>query len=157
MVRLKSGSALALAGLLLGAGPTLPVQAKKQPAPAIGDVVAARQAAFMLSAAAIGPMRQRVEAGGDVAPLAFGAKGLARWAKALPGMFPAGSGAGTRAKPEIWTNRADFDAKAAAYASAAAALAAAAEVNDKAGFAARLKDVQQSCSACHDLYRAEAK
>jgi cytochrome c556 len=117
--------------------------------------VAARQSAFMLSAATYGSMKPVIANGGEVKPLAFAARGLSRWAHALPGMFPEGSAAGTRAKAEIWQNRADFEAKAAAYAAAADALAAAAQAGDKAAFATQYEAVGRSCGACHDAYRAE--
>ena len=122
------------------------------------QIVAARQAAFNLTAATFGGMRATVESGGDVKPLAFGARGLSRWAEALPGSFPDGSGLpASRARAEIWQNRADFEARAGAFQSATAALAQAAQAGDAAGFKAAYQTVGQACSACHDSYRAEAK
>jgi cytochrome c556 len=129
------------------------------PAPAPGltqqQIVAARQSAFHLSGATLGGLKPVVDAGGDVKPLTFAARGLARWARTLPAMFPEGTQAGTRAKPEIWQNRADFEAKAAAYAAAADRLVAAAGAGDKAAFATHYAAVRESCNACHDPYRAE--
>lgn len=121
------------------------------------QVVAARQAAFNLSAPTFGGMRAAVESGGDVKPQAFAARGLARWAQALPTMFPEGTQlASSRALPAIWTDRAGFDARAAAFQSATASLAAAAQAGDKAAFAAAYKATGESCGSCHDAYRAEA-
>ncbi len=120
-------------------------------------VVAARGAAFQLSAATFSGMKRVIDAGGDVKPLAFGARGLARWARTIPIMFPAGSDlAASRAKPGIWQERADFESKAADYASAATRLAELADAGDRAGFATQWAAVGKTCSACHDLYRAEA-
>lgn len=120
--------------------------------------IKARQAAFHLSAGAFGPMKAAIDSGADVKPFAFGAKGLARWARTLPSMFPAGTGpdAGvpTKALPSIWSDRAGFEARVAEYAAAADRLAELAEANDKAGFAAQWMTVRQSCSNCHDSYRA---
>jgi len=120
--------------------------------------IKARQASFHLSAGAFGPMKAAIESGADVKPFAFGAKGLARWARAMPSMFPAGTGpeAGvpTKALPAIWSDRAGFEARATEYAAAADRLAELADANDKAGFAAQWMTVRQSCSTCHDSYRA---
>lgn len=121
-------------------------------------VIKARQAAFHLSAGIFGPMKASIDSGADVKPFTFGAKGLARWGRTLPSMFPAGTGAEagvpTKAKPEIWTDRAGFEARAAEYAAAADKLAELADANDKPGFAAQWTVVRQSCSNCHDTYRA---
>lgn len=66
--------------------------------------------------------------------------------------FPAGSDAGkTRAKAEIWTNRADFDRLMGESKKAATALAA---VSDEAAYKAALGALGGSCKACHDMYRA---
>lgn len=121
-------------------------------------VIKARQAAFHLSAGTFGPMKAAIDSGADVNGFAFGAKGLARWARTIPSMFPAGTGAEagipTKAKPEIWSDRAGFEARAAEYAAAADKLAELAQANDKPGFAAQWLVVRQSCSNCHDPYRA---
>lgn len=120
--------------------------------------VKARQAAFHLSAGVFGPMKAAIDSGADVKPFTFGAKGMARWARTIPTMFPAGTGAeagvATKAKPEIWSDRATFEARAAEYAAAADRLAELAEANDKPGFAAQWAVVRQSCSNCHDVFRA---
>jgi cytochrome c556 len=125
--------------------------------PTPAEIVAARQAAFNLLAGTFGGMKGTVESGGEVKGLGFGARGIARWGKAIPSMFPAGTALpSSRAKPEIWTNRADFEAKAAALAEAGARLAEIAGTGDKEAFAAQYKAVGQACAACHDTYRAEA-
>jgi cytochrome c556 len=119
------------------------------------EVVAARKAAFHLTGAAMGNMRSVIEGGGDVSSQAYGARGVARWARALPGMFPDSTRLvpATRARPEIWANRADFAAKASNLAAAAERLAVLAEAKDRAGFAAQHKATAAACAACHDVYR----
>jgi cytochrome c556 len=120
------------------------------------EIVAARQAAFNLTAATFGGMRSAVEGGGDVKPLAFGARGLARWAQALPAMFPEGTELpSSRALASVWQDRAGLEARAAEFAAAAAQLQAAAAAGDKAAFAAAYKATGAACSSCHDRYRAE--
>ena len=122
------------------------------------QIVAARQSAFHLSAGTFGPMKGVVESGGEVKPLAFGARGLARWAKTLPTMFPEGTQlADSRALPAVWTDRPGFNARAAAFADATSRLTAAADANDKAAFAEAWKATGASCGACHDAYRADEK
>lgn len=118
------------------------------------DVIAGRQAAFRMSGALMGSMGAVAKSGGDVKTQAFAARALASWAKALPGMFPAGStAANSAALPAIWSDRATFEARAADYAAAADKLAELAKAGDNAGFAAQLGAVGKTCGACHDGYR----
>jgi cytochrome c556 len=84
---------------------------------------------------------------------------LAKWAKALPRMFPSGTGQGetsatSQALPLIWRDRANFDAAAANYAAATARLAALAAANDTAGFTTQLEEVNQTCGLCHARFKA---
>ncbi|HEY0148616.1 MAG TPA: cytochrome c [Allosphingosinicella sp.] len=131
--------------------------ASRAPSPA--EVVAARQAAFNLTAATFGSMRGAVESGGDVKPLAFGARGLNRWGHAIPSMFPAGTQLpGSRALPTVWTDRAGFEVQAAMFQAATAKLVAAAQSGDSAAFGAAYKEVGGTCGSCHSTYRgSEAK
>ena len=122
-------------------------------------VIQGRQAAMMLSGVAMGSIKASIDAGQPSASQRFSTRALARWAHAVPGMFPAGSGpeAGvtTKAKPEVWSDRAGFEAKAADYAAAADRLAELAAGEDAAAFAAQWAVVRQSCNACHTVYKAD--
>ena len=119
------------------------------------DVISTRQIMFHLSAATFGEMKEAADAGSDVRHLAIGANGLVRWARSIPAMFPRGStGPLSRARPEIWTNRADFEARAAAYQAAAEQLALAAQGGDRAAFLEQWQATRRVCSGCHDAYRA---
>lgn len=71
--------------------------------------------------------------------------------------FPPGSdkGATTDAKAEIWTNRADFDAKMDDFRREAAALATAAQGGDQAAIKAQFAKTGGTCKACHDEYKAD--
>jgi cytochrome c556 len=127
------------------------------PAFAASDAIAARQAGFALSAPVFNGMKAAIDRGQAVKSQAFAAKSLAKWSTTLPRLFPAGSTAPTsRAKSDIWINRADFDARAAGFAAATAALAAAAERDDKDAFTAQWSATQKQCAACHAAFRAEA-
>ena len=142
---------------ILGLGLTATVGAQQAPTPAstgYETAVAGRQAAFLMSAAHMGAMKAGIARGDDPKAHAFAARSVARWAKALPGMFPKGSAAvASDALPTVWSDRAGFEAKAAAYASAADALAAAAGAGDAAAFGAAYARVGGTCQACHDVYR----
>ena len=122
------------------------------------DIIAARQAGFALQGAEATAMKAIVDSGGSVKPLADGAKALAKWGHVIPTMFPDGTQTGhdTKAKPEIWTDRAGFEKAAADYAAAADKLAALAEADDKAGFAAQYKETTAACGGCHRPYRARS-
>ena len=122
------------------------------------DIVEARQAAMMLSGVAMGSIKAAIDAGQPIASQRFPTRALSRWAHAVTGAFPAGSGAEagvrTNAKPEIWSDRAGFEAKAADYAAAADRLAELAAGEDAAAFAAQWAVVRASCQSCHDGYKA---
>lgn len=155
-----SNKLLAAAGLCAVAALSLsqlPARAADA-APEAATLIPARQSALMLSAATFGGMKAAIDSGGDVSGQAFAAKALARWARTLPSMFPAGtgkeSGVATKAKDEIWSDRAGFEQRAAEYAAAADRLAQLAQANDKAGFATQWGVVRQACSNCHDRYRS---
>ena len=75
-------------------------------------------------------------------------------AQRLPGLFRDNSktGGDNRASPKIWTNKSDFDAKAAAFAKAMV------ENHDNAkssldGLKAAIPVVGKTCDDCHKEYR----
>ena len=87
---------------------------------------------------------------------AFAAGGLARWARAAPGLFPAGSGQGelgataTGAKAEIWSDAAGFTAAWKDLDTAVAALSAS---TDEASFKAAFPALGAACKGCHEKFR----
>lgn len=148
--------------LLLGAAlvaiPLTAVMAQT-PAPAAGltpeQIVAARQSAFALSRGSFVAMKAAAEGGADVKQLAVPARTLARWARTLPSMFPAGTSLpSSKALPSVWSDRPGFEARAAAYNAAARQLAETAETGDRAAFLTRWSELGAACSACHDAYRS---
>lgn len=75
---------------------------------------------------------------------------------AVLALFPEGSAVGdSEAKPEIWTNHEDFQAKALHLVEAVAALDAAARSGDVDALAAAAQATGASCGGCHELYRAD--
>lgn len=66
-------------------------------------------------------------------------------------LFPEGSHEGdTRAKPEIWDDKADFDRRLDETIAAAQNLAG---VTEQANFLPALAEVGNGCKGCHDLYQ----
>lgn len=121
---------------------------------AAATTIAGRQSAFLMSAALFGSIKAAVERGDPVKTQGFPARALARWAKTVPAMFPAGSTSATsEALPTIWSDSAGFARAAADYAAATDRLAALAKAEDQAGFAAQVAVVGKSCGGCHDSYR----
>lgn len=132
-----------------------PASAFKEMSPA--EIVRARQAALHMSGATMGAIRGNVVQGdGDPKAWAYAARGVARWARVLPTMFPESTAAITpsRARPVIWQNKTDFNAKAAAYAAAAEQMAAVAETGSKEEFVQAWRATAATCTACHDVYQA---
>lgn len=145
-----------LLGTALAALPLAAAMAQTQPGLSPEQIVKARQAAYGLSAGTFGEMKAVVDAGGDVRPLAYGSRMLQRWARTLPTMFPEGTNvAPTRAKAEVWSDRATFEQRATAYAEAAARLAEVAQTGEREAFAAQWGAVRETCSACHERFRNE--
>ena len=78
----------------------------------------------------------------------------------MASLFPPGTGPDvgkTGAKPAIWQNSADFEAKIRDYQAATRAFAEVAARVDLAQLKAGFGDLQKTCKACHDKYRAEMK
>jgi cytochrome c556 len=121
------------------------------------DIIKGRQAGMMLSGAAMGAIKVGIDANTPLQNQRFNARAIARWAHAVPGMFPEGtgpdSGLQTGAKPAVWSDRAGFEAKAAEYAAAADRLSELAQGEDAAAFSAQWAVVRQSCQSCHDSYK----
>lgn len=123
------------------------------------EIVAARQASLMMSGVTMGSIKAGLDAGAPAQSMGFSSGALTRWATALPNMFPAGTGsdtlgAATKARPDIWTDRAGFEARAGDYAAAAARLQELIAAGDTAGAQAQFMVVRASCQACHDAYRS---
>ena len=118
-------------------------------------IIAARQGGMALSGGASEAMKAAVQSGADVKPFAAGAAALAKWGSAFPALFAVGtqSGHDTKAKPEVWSDRAGFEKAAATLVSAAEKLAEVANADDKAGFATAYAALGQACSGCHRRYQ----
>ncbi len=114
-----------------------------------------RQTGLDLMSGDFAGIRAVVAAKGDVKTLEAPAKAMARWAALMPGLFPKGSDAGTKAKAEIWTDMDGFQKAAAALGAASTKLAELAKAGDAEGVEAQIKLVGGACAACHNNYRAK--
>lgn len=148
--------ALSLIALVTAAA-SAPAQVAPRTEPTARQLLVARVAGMHMAATLFyRGVKAGVTSGADVRTLFHEAEGLAMWGAAIPGLFPAGSGGGeSRARPEIWTSRADFEAKAGALRTAATGLLQRAQAGDRPGFMVQVDAVEAACNACHTAYRSE--
>jgi cytochrome c556 len=125
--------------------------------PSAGQLIAARQAGMHMAATLYyRGIKVAATNGADPKEQVHEAEGIALWAAAIPGLFPAGSGGeDSRARPEIWDDPADFARKATDLRAAATRLLELARAGDRPGFAAQAPAVEAACAACHSAYRAD--
>jgi len=118
-----------------------------------------RQSYFAMVAMNFGPMASMLK--GEIP---WNDDQMATWGKELGILatldtaraYGPGSDKGTtRAKPEIWENRDDFNAKMGDFQQAAQQLAAASATGDKKAIAQGIAATGKSCKSCHDEYKAE--
>lgn len=142
-------AALAAAAALLATA-----AAARAPDGGTSGFVAGRQAGMRMSGTIMGGIKAALDRGDDVKTLGFPARSIESWAKAIPGMFPEGSGgAPSEAAPTVWSDRAGFEAQAGAYAAAAGKMADAAKAGDANAFAAAFGEARASCGGCHMKYK----
>jgi cytochrome c556 len=118
-----------------------------------------RQSFFTLLVGNFGPMAAMVEG-----EMPWNDQQLAAYAKDFAAVtqlnlmrgFADGSDKGTtRAKPEIWQNKVDFEAKFKDLQDAAAALNTVAVGGDKKAIAQAVGAAGEACKSCHDEYKAK--
>jgi len=76
----------------------------------------------------------------------------------IPSLFPKGSEKGstpTKALPAIWSDPTEFKKSADDYGAAAQKLADAAKAGDADAVATATKAVGDTCTACHNSFRAK--
>jgi cytochrome c556 len=147
---------LLLAAVLIAIPITAIAQEQVPPAaPATPEeFVALRQTNMGQGGAALAAMKQAADAGGDMAALAPRIEWLTHWSEELPTLFPEGSDlAASGARPEVWSDRAGFEAAAGRFQTAVRGLAAPAAAGDRAAFLTAWAAVHAACSGCHDSYK----
>lgn len=131
-----------------------PVPQTVPAAPSPAQLVAARQAGMDMSATTLNLIKGGSANGMPLKSLGFAANGLAKWAQAMPTLFADSTrGMPSRARGEIWTSKADFAAKNAAFTDATKALVAAIAADDQTAFASALASTGAACKGCHDSYQ----
>ncbi len=118
-----------------------------------------RQSWFALVALNFGPMASTVK--GEIP---WNDDMMQGWANDLSTLttlnimrgFGEGSDKGTtRAKPEIWQNKDDFESKMGDLDTAVASLQQAVNGGDRKAIAAEVGKVGEACKACHDEYKSK--
>ncbi|TPG47167.1 c-type cytochrome [Sphingomonas glacialis] len=127
--------------------------------PSTDAVIATRVAGFKKMGGAMKALNDQLKSGAPVkATMVAAAQTIAENARAQGKLFPAGSGpaAGvkTDALPNIWTDRATFDAQMAKLVTAADKLVAVANSGDAAAIGAQAKATGAVCGGCHRQFRS---
>lgn len=127
--------------------------------PSNADLVSARQARFREIGAAFKAINDELKKDAPVKyVLSSSAARIASALAEVRPMFPAGTGQGsglkTKAKGDIWNNRAEFDRLNAATASEALKLATLVRTADPGALRAQVKVVGSNCQSCHQKFRA---
>jgi cytochrome c556 len=144
---------VASAAMAQGAPPAPPTPEQKAEAS-----VLTRQGLFKVQVFAFGPVSGMLRgAPFDAAAAVKAAQRVQATASMIPDVFVTDTHTfttiKTRAREGIWTNKSDFDSKAADLVKAAVALEAAAKTGDKDATIAAAKGVGKGCSGCHDQFR----
>jgi cytochrome c556 len=118
-----------------------------------------RKAVYQVMAWNVGPMSAMAkdEAPFDAADFALRADRVAELTPMLAESYSAATKgvAHSKLKPEMWQNRADFDAKLKDLVDRSATLAQVAKGGDPAKSKAAFFDMANACKACHDKYKAD--
>jgi len=120
------------------------------------DVIAQRREGLKRMGQYVEAMKPIADSRGDPAGQVARIDDMLTWFRGMPALFPAGSGVGdTKARPEIWTDRAGFEQANASAITRIEALRVAAAAGDAAGFQTQFGTLgPQGCGGCHRNYRA---
>jgi cytochrome c556 len=126
------------------------------------DAAATRSAGYRAMGAAFKAVNDQLRSGSPQMPvLQAASQRIQATAKAQYGWFPQGSGPApgvkTAAKPEIWAQPAQFKAAQDNFATQANAFAKAVNGGNVAAITAQTKQLGGACSACHKVFRSDAK
>lgn len=149
-----------LALLTLSLAALGPLTAALAAAPSPKAAIATRQAGYKKMGAAMKALNDQLKSATPAkAELVNAAQTLAMTARAQPALFPAGSGpaagVATDALPNIWTERAAFDAQMAKMIAETGKLAGVANGGNADAIRAQAKAAGATCAACHRQFRAD--
>jgi len=145
-------SGMVIASLVIGIGAGCAGQSMSKAGS--GDVVADRQRVMKLQGASWADIQAKAKAG-NIEGIAVNAETLALTAQQIPGLFPEGSlTEKSKAKPEVWQKRAEFDAAAKNLEAQAEKLRDAARAKNEQLTQDLVKDFgRQACGTCHTPFR----
>jgi cytochrome c556 len=141
---------VALCGIALSACATGTTQTMSS-----DQAIAARQQLMKEQGAAMRSISDKLK-GGQVQAVASDAEKLVQTSRKIPSLFPAGSVSPqtSRAKPEIWQKRAEFEGHAKTLETKATQLVATAQGGNAQTTQAAVADINRTtCTACHDAFR----
>jgi cytochrome c556 len=148
---------LAIVSTLIAAVACLSLAQAEDKPPSRGEMlIKFRQSVMTVQGGTFGPLAAM--SGGKMPYDAKRAQVLADRLASLAGIaseaFPPDSkeGAKTKAKPEIWTDRAEFDKYLATLGEKTAALAVAAKAGTLDALKPAVGDVGKACKGCHEKY-----
>jgi cytochrome c556 len=123
--------------------------------PAPGAIVGSRQGSMIMAATTLNSVSVALERNAPAKSLAFPISGLVKWSEHLPSQFAPSTSQvpGTRAKPEVWSNRQEFLNRATDMALAADMMLSAAKADDSAALTAALAQAKAGCQSCHDTFQ----
>ena len=145
------GSAVAV----LGSATLLVACATTAPRMSASEAIQARQQVMKQQGGAMRSISDKMKAG-QVQAVAADAQTLSQTSKKIPTLFPEGSidPQTSRAKPEIWQKRAEFDSYAKKLEGQAMQLAEAARSGNAQTTGAVVADIgRNTCNGCHDAFR----
>jgi len=106
-----------------------------------------------LAGTVVGQLRDGFSYGPDLTGVAAGMETLSA---DIPALFPAGTDMGdTKAKPEVWSKRTEFEEAASKAKDKIAAFAMAVKHEDRKAIFGAFREVGESCKGCHDDFRSE--
>jgi len=118
------------------------------------DIIAARRANQKRVGELTKAVDGAVKANTSAAAMLEQVKEIDDRAKLIKGYFPVGTETGdTKARAEIWTNRAGFDAAADRYVAEFDKLLTIAQAGDTAAFGPQWEKATGTCGACHREFR----
>jgi cytochrome c556 len=119
-----------------------------------GDPIADRQQLMKKQGSAMQDITTKLRAG-SLDGVAANADTLTATSQQIPALFPAGSTSPkSRAKPEIWQKKTEFDGYAKNLETQSKKVAGLARANDLAGTRAAVAEMgRTTCGSCHDAFR----
>lgn len=144
-----AAAALGASGLAYAQGGTVSLKAD--------EVIAMRQEGMDLTAGTLAGIKAAVENKLDVKGFKDAAEAIANWGRIAPSLYPDGTQQGhdTKAKAEIWSDRAGFVKASNNLTEQATKLSQLAAAGDSAGFAQQFRATAGACKNCHDTYKAK--